>query len=64
MEWISVKDRLPELYEWVFVAVESVCGKKWFATAYRSKTSENYDWYWWGVGYPTKIKEVTHWIPL
>lgn len=45
-EWISVKDRLPEFYDWVLVAVQFSGGTPWLATAYRNRLV-NGDWYWW-----------------
>lgn len=64
VEWISVKDRLPEFYDWVLVAVESVAGPSIIVTAYRNRLVKMEDWHWWWFGYPSEIGEVTHWMPL
>ncbi|AWY06887.1 MAG: protein of unknown function DUF551 [Caudoviricetes sp.] len=61
--WISAGDRLPEFYDWVLVAVESVAGPLGVMTAYRNRLVSG-DWYWWWFGYPSSIGNVTHWMPL
>lgn len=65
MEWISVKDRLPEDYEKVI----AYCNKtnKYFV-GFARKSSYSGDTYWLLVGasgavYYVKSK-VTHWMPL
>ena len=47
-EWISVEDRLPELYEFVFVFAD--CERK------ISRMIDNEIWY--------DVINVTHWMPL
>lgn len=53
MNWISVKDRLPESGIDVLVFTDDYC-------AYTA----HYDGYWWLSGEPTLSYNVTHWMPL
>lgn len=65
MEWISMRERLPELYDWVLVSAKDYPEVPAFiATAYRNKTTKDENWYWWWFGYPSEIGKVTHWMPL
>ena len=53
MNWISVKDRVPESGIDVLVFTDDYC-------AYTA----HYDGYWWLSGEPTLSYDVTHWMPL
>lgn len=73
MEWISVKDRLPELYEFVLV-YSSMMGDepcpitiaRWNSEKWETLCNEEEnnacacgDLFW-----STDSKEITHWMPL
>ena len=53
VQWISVKDRLPDSGTGVLVFTDDYC-------AYTA----HYDGYWWLSGEPTLSYNVTHWMPL
>jgi len=56
MKWISVKDRLPELYDIVIIAT-----KKYVSSG------TYHDTYWYDRGYDCSLSEnnpVTHWMLL
>lgn len=55
MEWISVKDRLPEINK------ECIC-MEIDGEVYRLHKKENSGWFWDRDGY--YYTEVTHWMPL
>jgi hypothetical protein len=76
MIWISVKDKLPELYQWVLVCDSpkgtgeprciNICrhdGKTWEMVNY-----EGLDWIdsptFSDIIYHTHFDEITHWMPL
>ena len=58
MEWISVKDRLPEQYERVIVARVYEKGKP-LQVEQGMLTAGG----WWKV-YGTNVKKVSYWMPL
>ena len=59
MEWISVKDRLPEAFQEVIVCRESRQAKTTVIVEQGQLTVNG----WWKV-YGTRTKAVTHWMPL
>lgn len=66
MEWISVKDRLPELQLSVLLYKESVGGYKWFEVGYLNSytTSVNRIYPEWVVNGKYGESEYSHWMPL
>lgn len=56
-EWISVADRLPEVFQPVIVCRENKQGEKIVEAGQRDVNG------WWRV-YGTRTKNVTHWMPL
>ena len=67
MEWISIKDRMPEKYEWVLVKVlkkRKVDGPIVFV-AYRGKYGREEDWDCaYGDGYIPDEIEIRYWAEL
>lgn len=55
--WISVKDRLPEVFRPVIVCRGKVKGEYVVEQGYKDVGD------WWKV-YGTRTKKVTHWMPL
>ena len=65
-EWISVGDRLPEVFDEVLVY--DTIGDNHISIAWReTKPRKNgiVDWYWNSqMSYPEDLTHVTHWMPL
>lgn len=62
MEWISVKDRLPEEGDWILMYISNYRGVDNFRAGMYFKDKDGYDWLSAAnlFGQPT----VTHWQPL
>ena len=59
MEWISIKDRLPETYKHCIVFCRLSCCTK-FVVLVATKTKKGWD----GHGEHIDIKDVSFWMPL
>jgi len=59
-QWISVKDRLPEIGEWVLINDPEVCQRV-------APPSSNWDWeFAWATDHQSFYEptDITHWMPL
>lgn len=65
-EWISVKDRLPDVFDEVLVY--DTFSNTSISIAWRETTPRKngiVDWYWNSqMSYPEDLTHVTHWMPL
>jgi len=59
MDWIRVKDKLPEEGTYLTYSQDNVC-----ATASFHKDREQTKRCWWVAGDGYSIDDVTHWMPL
>lgn len=59
-QWISVKDRLPEMYEWVLIDGPEVCKR------IEPPSSNWKEQYAWETNHDSfySPNDVTHWMPL
>lgn len=63
MEWISVKDGLPETNIQVLACKHN--GKVIQMSYHRESNDMPRNFYWWGFGgYIEQTSQVTHWMPL
>ena len=64
-KWISVKDRLPKLYEPVLITYIGHRDKELHCDEIATK-DEFGDWIWWDGGFTGEkvCVTVTHWMPL
>jgi len=68
MEWISVKDRLPDNKDddWVLACIQEDNGYKWIPKVCEYRQNKN-DWWCERLGWLSRHKGcfvVTHWMPL
>lgn len=56
-EWISVKDRLPDRFQPVIICRDGPKGTTIVEEGFRDVGD------WWKV-YGTRVKKVTHWMPM
>lgn len=65
MEWISVKDKLPEVDVPVLIAYKGYNTGEVHNDGVAA-VDQNGTWGWWDGGYAeeTVVVEVTHWMPL
>ena len=65
-EWVSVKDRLPDVFDEVLVY--DTFSNTSISIAWRETTPRKngiVDWYWNSqMSYPEDLTHVTHWMPL
>ena len=62
-EWISVKDRLPEVFDEVIVYFNGFISIAWRETEKRKRGIVG--WHWDSkMSYPESFVNVTHWMPL
>lgn len=62
-DWISVKDRLPEVFDEVIVYFNGFISIAWRGTEKRKRGIV--DWHWDSqMSYPESLVNVTHWMPL
>lgn len=62
-EWISVKDRLPEVFDEVIVYFNGSISIAWRETEKRKRGIVG--WHWDSqMSYPESLVNVTHWMPL
>lgn len=62
-DWISVKDRLPEVFDEVIVYFNGFISIAWRET--EKKKNGIVGWHWDSqMSYPESLVNVTHWMPL
>lgn len=61
-EWICVKDRLPEIGQWVLVF--DAADERGYMSVWTREEDEDGDCWSDGQGWWQPLAEVTHWMPL